>query len=182
MEQSSTDQAGGHAGVMIFEGDKLLKRCKESEINFYRWLYSPEHDDPMIMELRQMAPRFYGTQEREGGTYVVLENLLLGYDHANFMDCKIGKITWTPHHSEKTIRNQQIKNQSTTTGTLGYRITGLIVKDEHGNKVETLVKAFNEITEENIHQQFAKIVTRDGVVQRELIDELIGGTARILNW
>lgn len=182
MEQSNSEQAGGHAGVMIFEGDHLLKRCKPSEINFYQWLYTPEHNDPSILELKQIVPRFYGVQEREGHSYVTLENLLIGYDHANIMDCKMGKITWTPHHTEKTIAHQEGKNRTTTTGTLGFRITGLIVKDNNGTKTESMVKGYNEITDVNVHEHFAKIVTRDGIVQRELVDEVIGGTARILNW
>src|SRR5690242_10620563 len=35
-------QAGGHAGTLLFEGDRLLKKAKKGEINFFEWLYSPD--------------------------------------------------------------------------------------------------------------------------------------------
>ena len=35
-EVYSDSQAGGHAGIMIFEGDRVLKKCKQNEISFFQ--------------------------------------------------------------------------------------------------------------------------------------------------
>ena len=65
MEDNQFDQAGGHPGSLIIEGDKLYKRCKQGEISFWEWFYE-DHTDPLIHEFRNLAPRFYGTVSRDG--------------------------------------------------------------------------------------------------------------------
>ena len=65
MEDNEFTQAGGHPGSLIFEGDKLYKRCKQGEISFWEWLYQ-EHIDPVILEFRQLAPGYHGTVSRDG--------------------------------------------------------------------------------------------------------------------
>ena len=182
-EDHSDGQAGGHAGIMIFEGDRLLKKCKQNEIRFFEWLYS--QNSPIIEELREFAPRFYGVEERNGSNYVVMENLLTGVEHPNIMDCKLGRVTWTSYHTEETIRNQEAKNKLTTTGSLGFRISGIVVKNSAGEKIEQLVKkqCFYQITDENIHDYFRKIVTADdGAVQVDVVRHFIQETERIKNW
>lgn len=181
-ETYSDSQAGGHVGIFIFEGDRLLKKSKPNEIAFYDWL--SHQSSPLFNDLKLLIPTFYGFETRNDSTYVVLENLLSGYDHANIMDCKLGRITWTSKHSEKTIINQEAKNKGTTSGTLGFRISGLIVKDNDGNKVEHLVKseAFNNIRDDNIHEYFRKIVTKDGRVQVEVVEQFISETERVKAW
>ncbi|OMJ87494.1 hypothetical protein SteCoe_10746 [Stentor coeruleus] len=97
------------------------------------------------------------------------------------MDCKLGRITWTPHHTEKTIRDQKAKNKLTTTGTLGFRISGLVVKNNQGEKIEQLVKneAFMSITDENIHDYFKKIVMDQGIIQVRVVENFIQETEKI---
>jgi 1D-myo-inositol-tetrakisphosphate 5-kinase/inositol-polyphosphate multikinase len=181
-EEYSDSQAGGHAGIMIFEGDRLLKKSKPNEILFVEWLCA--QTSQLWTDFKTLAPRFYGIEEREGNKYVVMENLLLGYDHPNIMDCKLGRITWTSRHSEETIRNQEAKNKVTTTGSLGFRISGLVVKDSAGAKVEQLVKseAFMNITESNIHEYFRKIVLDGDRIQTEVVQQFIEETERVKSW
>lgn len=181
-EDYSDSQAGGHAGIMIFEGDRLLKKSKPNEIAFYDWLST--QSSPLYNDLKLLIPTFYGFEVRNGSTYVVLENLLTDYQHSNIMDCKLGRITWTSKHSEETIRNQEAKNRETTSGSLGFRISGIVVKDNEGNKVEQLVKkeAFSYITDQNIHEFFRKIVTKDGQLQVEVVEQFIQETERVKAW
>lgn len=87
----SDNQAAGHAGIMLFEGERLLKKGKQSEINFLEWLSTQTNPD--LMELKALAPRYFGIEERNGNKYIVLENLLFGYDYPNIIDCKLGRIT-----------------------------------------------------------------------------------------
>lgn len=177
-------QAGGHGGTLIFEGDKLLKKAKQSEIAFFEWLYSPNQTDSIINEIKKYAPKFYGIEERNGERYVSMENLLTGYENPNIMDCKLGKITWTSHHSEETKRNQEAKNKDTTTGSLGFRISGIVIKDDHGKKVESWAKneGFFGINEHNIHEQFLKIVTQNGHLNKDAINLFITETQKLLDF
>ena len=183
-EREESKQAGGHAGTLIFEGDRMLKKSKQGEIDFFKWLHSSEQSANEASQLRQFAPHYYGTEGREGHTYVVLENLLHKYPNANFMDCKLGKVTWTPHHSEENVKMQQEKNKTTTTGSLGFRISGLVVKDNKGKKVESWAKeeGYFNINSDNIHEQFTKIVTKDGKVQLNVVNDFITKTQSLLGW
>lgn len=70
MATSENVQAGGHAGTLIFEGDKLLKRCKEGEIGFWEWLFNSSHTDYIMQEFKYLCPNYYGTVQREGVSYM----------------------------------------------------------------------------------------------------------------
>lgn len=71
MVDSENTQAGGHPGTLIFEGDKLLKRCKEGEIGFWEWLFSSGGSDYIMNEFRYLCPNFYGTVQRDGVSFKV---------------------------------------------------------------------------------------------------------------
>ncbi len=181
-EEYSDSQAGGHAGILIFEGDRLLKKSKPGEIKFFEWL--AQQDNLLFNDFNLLAPAFYGVEHRHGTDYTVLENLLKGFDHPNIMDCKLGRITWTSNRSQETARNREAKNKLTTTASLGFRVSGLVVKDNQGNKVEQLLKkeAYLRITEANIHEYFRKIVMDGDRLQVEVIEQFISETEKIKNW
>lgn len=40
--------------------------------------------------LQAYVPAYYGVVEREGETYVQMEDLLSGFDAPSIMDCKMG--------------------------------------------------------------------------------------------
>lgn len=178
----SVSQAGGHEGIMIFENNRVLKKSKQPEISFFQWLYS--QDTPMFKELQNFAPHFYGVEARNGNNYIVLENLLTEYDYPNIMDCKLGRITWDSDCPEDVVRVRRQRNSLTTTETLGFRLCGLVVKDNHGEKVEQLVskKDFQQINDQNIHEYFKKIVTDQGALQVRVVEQFIQETERLKNW
>lgn len=181
-EGYSDHQVGGHSGIMIFEGERLLKRSKPNEIKFYKWLKL--QNGPLYSDLKRLVPTFYGVERRDGHEYIILENLVTGYDHPNMMDCKLGRITWTSYHSEEVIRRRKIKYRMTTTDTLGFRISGILINDSLGNKLEHLVKneAYTSINNDNINEFFRKIVTVDGRLQHDAVEKFIDETERIRRW
>ena len=174
------DQAGGHSGSLIARGDKLLKKAGPKEQAFYQYLFSEECQDPALVQLREIVPHFYGIEVIDGKNFMVLENLLTGFDNPNLLDCKIGKVTWTRDHNEAKLADQRKKAESTTTGSLGFRITGLVVKDHNGQTVESIMKdeGFSTIKQDNIHEYFNKIVNGN----KEQVQTFIHQTERILNW
>ena len=173
-------QAGGHEGSFILKGDKLLKRAGDAEIEFYTSLFSSQNTNQDLIELQQFVPNYYGLEKINDKNYLILENLLQGYEHPNILDCKIGKITWTKDHNERKTADQKQKAEKTTTGTLGFRITGLVTKDENGNTIESLSKdtSFYTTSTDNIHEQFRKIVGSD----RKRLKKIIKQTKKILDW
>ena len=179
-ESKKPDQAGGHSGSLIARGDKLLKKAGPKEQAFYQHLFSEECQDPALVQLREIVPHYYGIEVIDGKNFMVLENLLTGYDNPNLLDCKIGKVTWTRDHTEAKLADQRKKAESTTTGSLGFRITGLVVKDPSGQTVESIMKdeGFSTIKLDNIHEYFNKIVNGN----KEQVQTFIHQTERILNW
>ncbi|OMJ83882.1 hypothetical protein SteCoe_15110 [Stentor coeruleus] len=178
--EKKPDQAGGHAGSLIARGDKLLKRVGPAEFKFYTSLFDEENKDEDLIELRKFVPKYFEVEQIEGKDYLVLENLLTDYDHPNILDCKIGKVTWTPDHNERKTADQKKKAETTTTGSLGFRISGLVVKDEHGAVVESFAKeeGFYGISPENIHEFFKKIVGED----KKQVKKFIRQTGKIIDW
>ena len=79
-EVSKPDQAGGHEGSLFARGDKLLKRVGPAELKFYRELFDEKLQNEQMIEFRKFVPSYFGTEEIDGKTYLVLENLLTGYD------------------------------------------------------------------------------------------------------
>mmetsp|Transcript_8723 Transcript_8723/g.8738 ORF Transcript_8723/g.8738 Transcript_8723/m.8738 type:complete len:99 (-) Transcript_8723:199-495(-) len=97
------------------------------------------------------------------------------------MDCKIGKVTWTRDHSPPRCVTQQLRASKTTTSSLGFRITGLLIKDREGHVTESIrKKQVFDITPDNILDYFSKLVVRDGVFQEAVVDQFIMETQEIL--
>jgi 1D-myo-inositol-tetrakisphosphate 5-kinase/inositol-polyphosphate multikinase len=114
----------------------------------------------------------------------MIDNLTYGFRNACIMDAKLGRITWTKHHKPEKIESQMAKAKTTTTGSLGFRLCGMVVKDSQGQKVEAWTKddGFFNITADNIHEHFAKLVTKNGRLRVDLVDKLIEQTQRMLDW
>jgi Inositol polyphosphate kinase len=180
LDTNSPPQAGGHEGSLIVREDKLLKRTGTAEIEFYSEVFSPDNKDQSLIDLRKFLPHFYGVETIDGKDYLVLENLLASFKHPTILDCKIGKVTWSPHHNERKASSQKEKAAKTTTGTLGFRIEGLIVKDSTGNIVTKFTKqqGFYSITPDNIHEEFRKIVGEDKQKVKSFIDQ----TKSLIAW
>mmetsp|Transcript_14184 Transcript_14184/g.14254 ORF Transcript_14184/g.14254 Transcript_14184/m.14254 type:complete len:496 (+) Transcript_14184:16-1503(+) len=178
------DQAGGHIGSLIPRGDKILKRVGKAELEFYNYLFSPELQDPDMLEFRKFVPTFYGVEQIEGHSFAIIENLLDGYNIPSILDCKVGKVTWTPHHDPAKTKRQQDEALRTTTSTLGFRICGVVAKDQFGTIFGHTGKFSKgeEPTADNVHEHFRRIVTRGERVQMEIIDQFIRDTQEILDW
>ena len=179
-EEEKSGQAGGHEGSLIIMGDRLLKRCGNHELTFYSNLFDESNTDPDLDELKKFVPQYFGTREIDGKKFLILENLLTGYDNPSLLDCKIGKVTWTQHHNERKTKDQMQKAKNTTTGSLGFRISGIEAKDAKGRVTYKVAKeqGFYAITAENIHEEFKKIVGDD----RQRVETFIAQTKELLEW
>ena len=180
VKDKNHEQAGGHAGSLIARGDKILKKVGPAELKFYQELFDESLTDEDLVEFKKFVPQYFGTEDIDGHKYLVLENLLTGYEHPNLLDCKIGKVTWTRDHNERKTADQKKKAVETTTGSLGFRISGLVTKDSSGKVVDSFAKeeGFYSIKPENIHEHFKKIVGDD----KKQIKSFIKQTEKLLKW
>ena len=173
-------QAGGHEGSLIPRGDKLLKRAGAVEKQFYSFLFGSENQDSDLISLQKFVPHYYGIENIDGKDYLILENLLHDLNHPSILDCKVGKVTWSKDHNERKTADQKSKAEKTTTGTLGFRIEGLIAKDDKGTVIHNFSKkeGYFAVTAENIHKEFQKFVNNN----KDQIKTFIDQTTEILNW
>lgn len=91
-------QAGGHGNSFRFSLDKVYKKCNEGEQHFWEWLYKGAEPDPVLEELKEFLPKYYGVTEideviSKQQTYICIENLLHEFTHPCVMDVKLGRVT-----------------------------------------------------------------------------------------
>ncbi|XP_068110114.1 inositol-trisphosphate 3-kinase A-like [Hyperolius riggenbachi] len=80
-------QLAGHTGSFkAAAGGTILKRYSENEKNCFELLKNDV--------LASCAPTFHGVTERDGETYIQLDDLLNSFDEPCVMDCKMGIRTY----------------------------------------------------------------------------------------
>jgi hypothetical protein len=174
-----SEQVGGHLNAIKIKDDKIYKKTKNSEIEFYEYLYSPNCHSSLL-PLKNFLPKFYGKEIIDSEKYIILENLHLGYLNANLLDCKLGKITYKKNYPEEKIQNQIKKFLKSTAKDFGFRITGLLYRDDLGNITEKLYKeqADTLINKENIYDYFNRLMN----FNKKTIEDLIIQCEEILNF
>lgn len=178
----SEAQAGGHPGTIIHKVDRVLKKAKNSEMEFYEYLNS-ERVSQELKEIKYFLPKYFGLEILNGNKYLALENLHTGYEHANVMDLKLGKTTWRKNAPVEKILSQQRKNNLISTcANFGFRVTGLVLYDHNGNIIESLKKPEVEIriTQDNISEYFKRLISYNGELQKHFLNQIINDTEKIL--
>ncbi|XP_012285230.1 inositol polyphosphate multikinase [Orussus abietinus] len=134
-------QVGGHAfsdrcgliGILRGRDCRVLKSCakkilSEREIAFYERLQDTA--DPLMRQLRQVTPRYYGTTEMNiSGNrvkFLVLQDITAGMSEPCVMDIKIGRRTWDPLASSEKEAYEKCK-YAESKGVYGFCIPGFQV-------------------------------------------------------
>ena len=95
------DQAGGHAGGIIYDGEKMIKKTKPSEIENYSKIFD-DSEETSLTKLRPFVPKYYGadlTASSGGKIDMTIENLLHGLENGSYIDIKLGSSTLTMNSS-----------------------------------------------------------------------------------
>lgn len=165
-------QVAGHPNSLIFNKEKLYKKASDTEIEFYNWLYSPTCPET-IKELLNYIPKFYGIETINESKYLILENLNFNCENANVMDCKLGKITWKKNASPEKIERKKLNNAKSTTNSVGFRISGMIIKDSEGNVTDriNMKNTFDLVKDKNdLKDYFKKFVSENGEIKRSVLE------------
>ncbi|CAI5473590.1 unnamed protein product [Closterium sp. Yama58-4] len=93
----------------------------EKELKFYTRIAA---DTSIPPEIKAMFPVCHGSKE-----FLVMEDLTRNYTKPCIMDIKMGRKTWYEGAPQKYIDKCLVKDSTTTSGTLGYRVAGMQVQD-----------------------------------------------------
>ncbi len=125
--------AGGHPNWFIVKQDKLLKKSKANEIDMYNEIYNPDSKSKEEnAKIKELIAGYFGTFTFKDNNYVILENLAFEASKGSVLDIKLGRVTYTPDVSQEKKELCIAKDKATTSGELGYRVTGIVMKNKKG--------------------------------------------------
>lgn len=138
-------QAAGHGQVLVSEDDKILiKPCIKSEVDFYKTcndnitLYNwiPKNFGewmPSSRDIEGINPIAESVAFSLTGKAIILENILYQMETPCVMDIKLGKQLWADDAPLEKRKRLDAVSRSTTSGSLGFRITGILSWDRTNN-------------------------------------------------
>eukprot|EP01123_Difflugia_compressa_P016173 TRINITY_DN975_c0_g1_i1.p1 TRINITY_DN975_c0_g1~~TRINITY_DN975_c0_g1_i1.p1 ORF type:complete len:250 (-),score=61.57 TRINITY_DN975_c0_g1_i1:81-830(-) len=113
---------GGHGGSALVQtpDGKLKKRVNNPpEVNFYESLSKKNLGDGI-----NFIPKFYGSEQTDGSTWIVIEDLTFQKQKPCILDIKMGTQSFGEDAKAEKKDAMIAKDKQTTTVTLGQRITG----------------------------------------------------------
>lgn len=122
--------AGGHYKTMYLENGKFYKGLKNTEIKFYKETYEK------LPLLHKLMPKTEGFLEKDGKTYLIMEDLLLGGNY-NIMDIKLTAFYNPKYHLSKFFRKYK------------SNLGGYSIKNIEGKIIEKRRGYFNRIDKED---------------------------------
>ncbi len=155
-------------------GDTIMKPLNMQEWLFYENLHKLSE---LNLIPKHLFPGYRGRTRLPNSTgemtdWLILENLCLGMTNPSIMDLKIGSSSMgaTKAGAVKKVKQSVVKAISTSS-TLGFRVAGMkvFVKDHH----ETKSKNYGlSLTQKNVHTAFEEFLSPNGVLQRDLLDQM----------
>ncbi|KAG8449514.1 hypothetical protein GDO86_016237 [Hymenochirus boettgeri] len=95
-------QLAGHTGSFKAAANgTILKRYSENEKNCFELLM----DDPLV----SCVPAYHGVVERDGESYIQLDDLLINFDEPCVMDCKMGIRTYLEEELTKARSKPKLR-------------------------------------------------------------------------
>jgi len=172
------NQLAGHEGSMLKEGkEKLLKLASKAETKFYEEIY------PNFENIRKFAPTFYGTQVRDEKTYLVMEDLTIGYEKPSILDIKMGTSSVGEDATPEKKEGMKAKDESTTTVSLGIRISGFKVWRPNEEKFVSKDKAWGKNVKDNtMLNSLALFFSDGGFVRMPLVRAFLKKLLELQQW
>jgi len=164
MEHTDQIRAGGHDELFKFLHDgTLLKAGKKREIEFFMQLNdttSKYYAENQL--LLPYIPEFYGIIEQDGKQWIKMKNLNHGLNHVSFMDIKMGDRSYDEEADEIKRARHKVKDENSTTAKYGFRLIGMIIKDEKGNVTANLAKKLKGLTFEQVPEKIKEFLRCNG--------------------
>ncbi len=145
--KETEELAGGHKESFRFLPDgTLLKAGKKGELEFFGEFSQP--NSPFYTELvllKPYMPEFYGIVNLGGHKWIKMRNVNHGLTHVSYMDLKMGDKSYSPDDPPDKVQNQIQRAKESTSMEYGFRVTGVMIRDEKGAILYKLHKQFGEI-------------------------------------
>eukprot|EP01118_Nematostelium_gracile_P004140 TRINITY_DN14876_c0_g2_i1.p1 TRINITY_DN14876_c0_g2~~TRINITY_DN14876_c0_g2_i1.p1 ORF type:complete len:294 (+),score=78.41 TRINITY_DN14876_c0_g2_i1:52-933(+) len=163
------NQAGGHAGAFLKGGDgQIMKKVGKNEFTFYKDIL---HQHPKLVSF---APTFFGTEEKDGHNYIVIQDLTKGFSKPCILDIKIGTSSVGEDASPEKKAAMEKKDKGTTTVSLGMRITAMRVFDETTGEFKGYDKAWGKSVTDTTFLESLKVYFHNGnALRSELVPSFI---------
>ncbi|KAJ2500464.1 hypothetical protein GGH96_002704 [Coemansia sp. RSA 1972] len=125
--QEFQHQVAGHPGMLVVEGNEMLiKPLDKREQLFYEGANQ-------CIDFKSFMPEYYGTLQRSAPGaepsdvkgFICLENLVHGFEKPCVIDIKIGSRLHDIDAPQEKRERAERKAQRTTSGKLGFTITGM---------------------------------------------------------
>ncbi|KAE8659925.1 Inositol polyphosphate multikinase beta [Hibiscus syriacus] len=163
----------GNLGPLVDDSGRFYKPLQANErgtkeLAFYQSLFSdtlvPDH-------IRRFFPVFYGSQllEASDGSglrpHLVLQDLASNHLNPSILDVKMGSRTWYPEASDDYIQRCLEKDRTTTSVSLGFRISGLqIYQSKESGFWKSARKDVLSFTADNVRLVLRKFVSSNSSV------------------
>lgn len=130
-----TNQVGGHKPIWKPRGGDIpliYKQLVDDERVFYQSVHTAGSN---LRVLQPFTPKFFGVPQ--GLNYLVLEDLVHGYERPCLLDIKLGRVQWSREGDEGKRLRQITKSLSTTSHSLGFRFCGSQMYDSRRDRMLT---------------------------------------------
>ncbi|XP_048761323.1 inositol polyphosphate multikinase-like isoform X2 [Ostrea edulis] len=183
--------ADGKIGCLQHDDGTILKPVQyppkgQREVDFYQEVFGDQgSDDKAVLQLRDLVPKFHGilhSPKESDVRFMKLENLLEDMRHPCVLDIKMGRKTYDPYASQEKIAMETAKFPPAKK--IGYQMSGMQTYSPGTGKIQKFDKYFcKDLDEESIvFQGFGKFFSLDGVMQKEVIKDVIERLEEILKW
>eukprot|EP00826_Nyctotherus_ovalis_P045366 TRINITY_DN5024_c0_g1_i18.p1 TRINITY_DN5024_c0_g1~~TRINITY_DN5024_c0_g1_i18.p1 ORF type:complete len:507 (-),score=150.78 TRINITY_DN5024_c0_g1_i18:149-1669(-) len=160
MESSDQIRAGGHDEFFQFLPDgTLLKAGKKREIDFFVQLSDPSskyYTENLL--LKPFIPEFHGIVEQGKRQWIKMRNVNHGLSNVSFMDIKMGDRSYDEEADAVKQARQREKDERSTTAKHGFRIVGVVIKDNKGNVIANLAKKCNDLSIDKVPDQIKEFL------------------------
>ena len=180
--EQKLDLSGGHTENFKLINGKVVKYAKKPEILFYNEIYNPEtkiFSSDEVINLKYFLPAFFGLHVDDASkkTGIILENLLNSKPYASMIDVKIGKKSYLDSSAPEKIISERAKSEISISKSMGFRFTGIIIKDLNGKiKMKSIKKecyvGIRKEDVDNIFKSFLKSNDKEEI-NREALDYFI---------
>jgi len=166
---------GGHAGI----GKVIRKPVNTCEGDFYTNI------NKYVGAASRFFPEFFGLVQFSPDTpaYIFMEDATTGCKKPAVLDIKIGKQTYLPNSRPEKIKNMGAKDASTTSATLGQRLTGYNYFTSDGKSNKVLKEATFSISTLEDYMRHLRQFFNDGrALRTDVIENCLPILRDLLAW
>ncbi|KAL7634518.1 UNVERIFIED_CONTAM: hypothetical protein RMT77_014895 [Armadillidium vulgare] len=151
-----------------------------NELQFYTILKNSTNPDFVL--LREIAPKFYGSQFIRGTDHLILEDLTYGMKSPCVMDLKIGKDRYYPGRSPDKAKLDTVKYPCLHE--FGFCVTGIKLSNPSTGEVDfhLMPKVTRKFSSEEVAEHVRKFLHFGEKRSEILHKKVVEGGSRILNW